>query len=184
MSRIGKAPIQIPKGVEISVSKGNLVSVKGPKGSLNQQVDQDLSLEIEDGVLTVKRPTDQKRHKAMHGLYRALVANMVQGVSEGFVKEMELIGVGYRASNTGQLLELIVGYSHPIMFAVPAEVKLETINEKGKPPMVRLQSHDKQLLGQVAAKIRSFRKPEPYKGKGIKFAGEELRRKAGKSSKK
>lgn len=184
MSRIGKAPIQIPKGVEISVSKGNLVSVKGPKGSLDQQVDQDLSLEIEDGVLTLKRPTDQKRHKAMHGLYRALVANMVQGVSVGFVKEMELIGVGYRASNTGQLLELIVGYSHPIMFAVPAEVKLETINEKGKPPMVRLQSHDKQLLGQVAAKIRSFRKPEPYKGKGIKFAGEELRRKAGKSSKK
>ncbi|MDP4822212.1 MAG: 50S ribosomal protein L6 [Saprospiraceae bacterium] len=184
MSRIGKAPIQIPKGVEISVSKGNLVSVKGPKGSLDQQVDQDLSLEIEDGVLTLKRPTDQKRHKAMHGLYRALVANMVQGVSVGFVKEMELIGVGYRASNVGQLLELIVGYSHPIMFAVPAEVKLETINEKGKPPMVRLQSHDKQLLGQVAAKIRSFRKPEPYKGKGIKFAGEELRRKAGKSSKK
>ncbi|MDP4712020.1 MAG: 50S ribosomal protein L6 [Saprospiraceae bacterium] len=184
MSRIGKAPIQIPKGVEISVSKGNLVSVKGPKGSLDQQVDQDLSLEIADGVLTLKRPTDQKRHKAMHGLYRALVANMVQGVSVGFVKEMELIGVGYRASNVGQLLELIVGYSHPIMFAVPAEVKLETINEKGKPPMVRLQSHDKQLLGQVAAKIRSFRKPEPYKGKGIKFAGEELRRKAGKSSKK
>lgn len=182
MSRIGKAPIQIPKGVEISVSKGNLVSVKGPKGSLDQQVDQDLSLEIEDGVLTLKRPTDQKRHKAMHGLYRALVANMVQGVSVGFVKEMELIGVGYRASNVGQLLELIVGYSHPIMFAVPAEVKLETINEKGKPPMVRLQSHDKQLLGQVAAKIRSFRKPEPYKGKGVKFVGEVLRRKAGKSA--
>ena len=184
MSRIGKAPIALPKGVEISVSKGNLVSVKGPKGTLSQQVDQDLSVEIEDGVLTVKRPTDQKRHKAMHGLYRALLANMVQGVSEGFVKEMELVGVGYKASNTGQLLELTVGYSHPILFAVPAEVKLETINEKGKLPMVRLQSHDKQLLGQVAAKIRSFRKPEPYKGKGIKFAGEDLRRKAGKTAKK
>lgn len=184
MSRIGKAPIELPKGVEVTVSKSNLVSVKGPKGTLEQQVDQDLSIELENGILSLARPTEQKRHKSVHGLYRALLANMVKGVSEGFVKELELIGVGYRASNTGQLLELIVGYSHPIMFAVPAEVKVEAINEKGKPPMVRLQSHDKQLLGQVAAKIRSFRKPEPYKGKGIKFVDEVIRRKAGKSAKK
>ena len=182
MSRIGKAPIQIPKGVEISVSKGNLVSVKGPKGSLDQQVDQDLSLEIEDGVLTLKRPTDQKRHKAMHGLYRALVANMVQGVSVGFVKEMELIGVGYRASNTGQLLELIVGYSHPIMFYIPDELKLTTINEKGQLPTIRLEGFDNQLIGHVAAKIRGLRKPEPYKGKGVRYKGEIIRRKAGKTS--
>lgn len=184
MSRIGKAPIELPKGVEVTVSKSNLVSVKGPKGTLEQQVDQDLSIELENGILTLARPTEQKRHKSVHGLYRSLLANMVKGVSEGFVKELELIGVGYRASNTGQLLELIVGYSHPIMFAVPAEVKVEAINEKGKPPMVRLQSHDKQLLGQVASKIRSFRKPEPYKGKGIKFVDEIIRRKAGKSAKK
>ncbi len=184
MSRIGKAPIELPKGVEISVSKGNLVSVKGPKGTLEQQIDQDLSIQIEDGVLTVTRPTDQKRHKAIHGLYRALLANMVQGVSTGFTKELELVGVGYRASNTGNLLELIIGYSHPIMFAVPAEVKVETVTERGQAPLVRLQSHDKQLLGQVAAKIRSFRKPEPYKGKGIKYVDEVIRRKAGKSAKK
>ena len=184
MSRIGKAPIELPKGVEVTVSKSNLVSVKGPKGTLEQLVDQDLSIELENGILTLARPTEQKRHKSVHGLYRSLLANMVKGVSEGFVKELELIGVGYRASNTGQLLELIVGYSHPIMFAVPAEVKVEAINEKGKPPMVRLQSHDKQLLGQVASKIRSFRKPEPYKGKGIKFVDEIIRRKAGKSAKK
>jgi len=184
MSRIGKAPIELPKGVEVTVSKSNLVSVKGPKGTLEQQVDQDLSIELENGILTLARPTEQKRHKSVHGLYRSLLANMVKGVSEGFVKELELIGVGYRASNTGQLLELIIGYSHPIMFAVPAEVKVEAINEKGKPPMVRLQSHDKQLLGQVASKIRSFRKPEPYKGKGIKFVDEIIRRKAGKSAKK
>jgi large subunit ribosomal protein L6 len=184
MSRIGNAPITIPQGVEIDISKGNLVTVKGPKGSLSEQVDPDLKIEINDGELVVSRPTEQIRHKSMHGLYRSLISNMVQGVSEGFVKELELVGVGYRASNTGQLLELIVGYSHPIMFALPEEVKLSTVTEKGKNPVIRLESNDKQLIGQVAAKIRSFRKPEPYKGKGIRFLGEEIRRKAGKTAAK
>jgi len=184
MSRIGNAPITIPKGVEIDISKGNLVTVKGPKGTLNEQVDPDLKIEINDGDLVVSRPTEQIRHKSMHGLYRSLISNMVQGVSEGFVKELELVGVGYRASNTGQLLELIVGYSHPIMFALPDEVKLSTVTEKGKNPVIRLESIDKQLIGQIAAKIRSFRKPEPYKGKGIRFLGEEIRRKAGKTAAK
>ncbi|MDX1941161.1 MAG: 50S ribosomal protein L6 [Saprospiraceae bacterium] len=182
MSRVGKAPITIPKGVEINISKGNLVTVKGPKGTLSQQVDMDIQLEIEDGVLTLNRPTNQIRHRAMHGLYRALVNNMVQGVTQGFVKELELVGVGYRASNTGQLLELTLGYSHPIMFYVPSEVKVETKQEKGKNPLVRLESIDKQLLGQIAAKIRGFRKPEPYKGKGVKYSDETIRRKAGKTA--
>ena len=182
MSRIGKAPISIPSGVEINVGKGNIVTVKGPKGELHQQIDPDLGVEIEDGELTVTRPTDQKRHKAMHGLYRSLINNMVEGVSNGFVKELELVGVGYRASNIGQLLELQVGYSHPIMFAIPNEVKLETKSDKGKNPMIILESIDKQLIGQIAAKIRAFRKPEPYKGKGIRFKGEEIRRKAGKTA--
>lgn len=182
MSRIGKAPIEIPAGVEISVSKGNLVTVKGKKGTLTQQVDADLSIEIENGVLTVKRPTEQQRHRAMHGLYRSLINNMVEGVSTGFTKELEVIGVGYRAANTGQLLDLTLGYSHPVMFYVPDEVKVEAVMEKGKNPIVKLESHDKQLLGQVAARIRAFRKPEPYKGKGIRFVGEEIRRKAGKTA--
>jgi len=182
MSRIGKAPIEIPKGVEINVSKGNLVTVKGPKGELKQQVDPDLSLSIEDGELTLKRPTDQIRHRSMHGLYRALINNMVEGVTNGFTKELELVGVGYRASNTGQLLELILGYSHPIYFYVPDEIKVDTATEKGKNPVVRLEGIDKQLIGQIAAKIRSFRKPEPYKGKGIRFVGEDIRRKAGKTA--
>ena len=184
MSRVGKAPISLPKGVEVSVSKGNLVTVKGPKGELTQQIDQDLSIDIEDGVLTLKRPTEQKRHLAMHGLYRALINNMVIGVSNPYKKELELVGVGYRASNKGQLLELSLGYSHPIMFAIPNEVKLETKSEKGKNPVILLESIDKQLIGQVAAKIRALRKPEPYKGKGIRFVGEEIRRKAGKSAAK
>ena len=182
MSRIGKAPISIPGGVEISVSKGNLVTVKGPKGTLTQQIDPDLKVEIEDGTLTINRPTDQKRHRSVHGLYRSLVSNMVEGVSAGYTKELELVGVGYRASNTGQLLELTLGYSHPVMFAIPDEVKVEAVMEKGKNPIVKLSSHDKQLIGQVAAKIRKFRKPEPYKGKGIRFVGEEIRRKAGKTA--
>ncbi len=182
MSRIGNAPIDIPSGVNIDVTKGNLVTVKGPKGELTQQIDRDLTLEINDNVLTVKRPTDQKRHRALHGLYRALVQNMVEGVTNGFVKELELVGVGYRANNTGQLLELSLGYSHPIMFALPPEVKLQTTMEKGKNPTIRLESIDKQLIGQIAAKIRSFRKPEPYKGKGIRFVGEQIRRKAGKTA--
>ena len=184
MSRIGKAPIEIPAGVEISVSKGNVVTVKGKRGTLTQHVNADLSVEIEDGVLTVKRPTEQQRHREMHGLYRSLINNMIEGVSNGFVKELEVIGVGYRAANTGQLLDLSLGYSHPVMFYVPDEVKVEAVMEKGKNPIVKLESFDKQLLGQVAAKIRAFRKPEPYKGKGIRFVGEEIRRKAGKTGAK
>jgi len=182
MSRIGKAPISVPAGVTIDVSKGNMVTVKGKQGELMQQVDPDMKLNIEDGTLTLERPTEQKRHKAMHGLYRSLIANMVTGVSEGCVVEMELIGVGYRVANKGNLLELTVGYSHPIYFAVPDEVKVETAMEKGSPPSIKLTSHDKQLIGQVAAKIRAFRKPEPYKGKGIRFKGEEIRRKVGKTA--
>ncbi len=182
MSRIGKAPISLPSGVEITVSKGNLVTVKGPKGELNQQIDPDLGVEIEDGTLTVTRPTDQKRHRAMHGLYRSLINNMVVGVTDAYKKELELVGVGYRAANTGQLLELTLGYSHPVVFMIPSEVKLDTRSDKGKPPVVILESIDKQLIGQVAAKIRAFRKPEPYKGKGIRFVGEQIRRKAGKSA--
>jgi large subunit ribosomal protein L6 len=184
MSRIGNAPISIPSGVNIDISKGNLVTVKGPKGELTQQVDPDLILKIENDELVVERPTDQKRHRSMHGLYRSLVNNMVEGVSNGYVKELEVIGVGYRVANTGQLLELTLGFSHPVMFAIPDEVKVETAMEKGKPPYIRLESVDKQLIGQIAAKIRSFRKPEPYKGKGIRFKGEEIRRKAGKSAAK
>jgi len=184
MSRIGKAPISLPDKVEISVSQGNLVTVKGPKTTLVQQIDPDLTVSVEDGTLTLARPTDQKRHRAVHGLYRSLIANMVVGVSEGYTKELELIGVGYRAENSGQLLTLSLGYSHPVMFAVPDEVKLETIAEKGKPPTIVLTSADKQLLGQIAAKIRKFRSPEPYKGKGIRFKGEEIRRKAGKTAAK
>jgi len=182
MSRIGKAPISIPQGVQIDVSKGNLVTVKGPKGELDQQVDPDLSIEIEDGTLNVARPTESKRHKSMHGLSRSLINNMVEGVSQGFVKEMEVIGVGYRVENKGNLLILTLGYSHPIYFYVPDDVKVDAVMEKGKVPAIRLESIDKQLVGQVAAKIRGFRKPEPYKGKGIRFKGEEIRRKAGKTA--
>lgn len=184
MSRIGKAPIEIPQGVEISVSDSNVVSVKGPKGELKQQIDQDLELKIEDGILELVRPTDQKRHKSLHGLYRSLVANMITGVNEGFVKELELVGVGYRVANYGNLLELTIGYSHPVMFYIPDEIKLETKMEKGQNPSIRLECNDKQLVGQIAAKVRSLRKPEPYKGKGIKYKDEILRRKAGKTAAK
>lgn len=182
MSRIGKAPIELPKGVTIDVNRSNQVVVKGPKGALSQQIDPDIKVKIEEGVLTLERPTEQKRHRAMHGLYRSLVNNMVEGVTKGYVKELELVGVGYRASNTGQLLELTIGFSHPILFALPDEIQVETRMEKGKNPIVRLESIDKQLLGQIAAKIRSFRKPEPYKGKGIRYVGEQVRRKAGKAA--
>lgn len=184
MSRIGKAPISIPSGVTISVSDNNLVSVKGPKGELTQQVDSDIIVNQEDGVLVVKRPSEQKRHKALHGLYRALINNMVVGVTEGYKLEQELVGVGYKASNTGNTLDLVLGFSHHVVFALPAEIKVTTTSEKGKNPTIILESIDKQLLGQVAAKIRSLRAPEPYKGKGIKFVGEQLRRKAGKSAAK
>jgi len=182
MSRIGKLPITLPKGVEVSVSDKNLVTVKGPKGTLTQAMDSGITLKNEDSVLTVNRATEQKRHKALHGLYRALIASMVKGVSEGYKTEQELVGVGYRAVNKGQLLELTLGYSHNVSFDLPVEIKVTTASEKGKNPTVILESADKQLLGMVAAKIRSLRKPEPYKGKGIKFTGEILRRKAGKSA--
>lgn len=184
MSRIGKMPITLPNGVEVKISDKNVVSVKGPKGQLVQQVDPDIKVSLEDGVLSVTRPTDQKRHRSLHGLYRSLINNMVEGVSNGYAKDLEVVGVGYRAANTGQLLELTLGYSHPVMFAIPDEVKVITSQEKGKNPMIRLESADKELIGQIAAKIRSFRKPEPYKGKGIRFLGEILRRKAGKAAAK
>ncbi|MEM0992260.1 MAG: 50S ribosomal protein L6 [Bacteroidota bacterium] len=182
MSRIGKMPISLPDKVEVSISNKNIVTVKGPKGELSQNIHPDMEVTMENGAVEVKRPTNQKRHRAMHGLYRSLINNMVIGVSEGYVKELELVGVGYRCNNTGQLLELILGYSHPIMFMLPDEVKVEAKMEKGKSPSIRLESIDKQLIGQIAAKIRSFRPPEPYKGKGIRFKGEEIRRKAGKTA--
>jgi len=184
MSRIGKAPISIPAGVEIKVDNHNMVSVKGPKGELFQKVDSDLKVSIDDGTLTIARPTEQKRHRAMHGLYRSLINNMVVGCTEGYKKVMELHGVGYRASNKGQLLEMQLGYSHPVVIMLPPPVKVTTETVKGKPPVVTLESYDKQLIGQMAAKIRSYRKPEPYKGKGIRFQGEEIRRKAGKTAAK
>jgi len=184
MSRIGKAPIAIPAGVTVSVSEQNVVTVKGPKGELTQLVDSDITIAQEDGTLTVQRPSEQKRHKALHGLYRALINNMVKGVTEGYKLEQELVGVGYRATNTGNTLDLVLGYSHHYVFQLPSEIKVATTAEKGKNPTIILESIDKQLLGQVAAKIRSLRAPEPYKGKGIKFVGEVLRRKAGKSASK
>ncbi|MGH2624264.1 MAG: 50S ribosomal protein L6 [Sphingobacterium sp.] len=184
MSRIGKAPIAIPAGVTISVSDKNLVTLKGPKGELSQQVDSAITVKEEDGNIIVTRPTEQKKHKSLHGLYRSLLSNMVVGVTEGYKTTQELVGVGYRASNNGSTLELTLGFSHQIVFLLPKEIKVTTTADKGKNPTITLESIDKQLIGQVAAKIRSLRKPEPYKGKGIKFVGEVLRRKAGKSAKK
>ncbi len=182
MSRIGKLPIAIPSGVQITVSDTNLVTIKGKMGTLTQQVDPDIIVKIEGGQLLVQRPTEQQRHRALHGLYRSLLFNMVHGVSEGFKIVQELVGVGYKAVATGQILELSLGYSHNIVFEMPPEIQIATVTERSKNPTITLISHDKQLIGQVAAKIRSFRKPEPYKGKGIKFAGEILKRKAGKSA--
>ncbi len=182
MSRIGKLPIALPKGVEINISDKNVITVKGPKGTLTQNVDSGISINKEEDKLVLVRATEQKRHKAMHGLYRALIASMVKGVSEGYKTEQELVGVGYRAANKGQLLELSLGYSHNVSFELPAEIKVVTSAEKGQNPKIVMESCDKQLLGMVAAKIRSLRKPEPYKGKGIKFTGEVLRRKAGKAA--
>ena len=181
MSRIGKAPISLPKGVEISVHK-NLVTVKGPKGTLTQQVDAAITVANDNGTVTLARPSDAKPHRAKHGLYRALISNMVKGVTEGFVIQQELVGVGYRATTKGQQLQLSLGFSHQITFELPSEIKVSAAQEKGKNPIVRLESVDKQLVGQVAAKIRSLRKPEPYKGKGVRFVGEEVRRKAGKAA--
>lgn len=182
MSRIGKSPVELPKGIEVTIDKSNVIKVKGPKGELFQKIDSDLIIKAEDGMLTIERPTEQKRHKSAHGLYRSLISNMVEGVSNGYVRILELYGVGYRASNTGNLLELSLGYSHPIMFYVPDEIVLSTAAEKGQPPSIKLEGNDKQLIGQVAAKIRAFRAPEPYKGKGIRYKGEVIRRKAGKTA--
>jgi len=181
MSRIGKLPIQVPAGVTVTI-KDSVVTVKGPKGELVQSVNPAIQVSVEAGVITLTRPTESKEHRAMHGLYRSLINNMVLGVSDGYKKELELVGVGYRVSNAGQLLDLSLGYTHNIFLQLPAEIKVETKSERNKNPLIILESADKQLLGQVCAKIRSFRMPEPYKGNGIKFVGEEIRRKSGKSA--
>lgn len=182
MSRIGKLPIEIPAGVKFTVSDTNFVTVKGPKGELSQQVDPEIQLAVEGNTLTVSRPSDEKKHRAMHGLYRSLINNMVVGVSKGYEIKLELVGVGYRAENDGQVLDLVLGYSHHTYIQLPPEVTVEAKSDKRSNPIVTLSSCDKQLLGHIAAKIRSFRKPEPYKGKGVKFVGENIRRKAGKSA--
>ncbi|MCF8253819.1 MAG: 50S ribosomal protein L6 [Bacteroidia bacterium] len=184
MSRIGKAIIKLPAGVDIKVSTGNVVTVKGPKGELTQKLEDDISLDVTDGIVELKRPTEQKRHKALHGLYRSLVNNMITGVTQGYTKRQELVGVGYKAAADGNILDLTLGYSHHIYFEIPKELTVKTEQDKGKNPIVTLEGIDKQLIGQVAAKIRSLRAPEPYKGKGIKFVGETLRRKAGKTASK
>ena len=184
MSRIGKKPIDLPQGVSVDVAADNVVTVKGPKGELSQAVNPEMTVTVDEGVVTVDRPTEQKRHKALHGLYRSLINNMVVGVSEGYKKELELVGVGYKASVANNVLELNLGYSHNIYLAVPQEVKTTAEMQKGKNPIVRLESTDKELIGQVAAKIRSLRKIEPYKGKGVRFVGEQIRRKAGKTAAK
>ena len=182
MSRVGNLPISLPDGVEIKVSDKNLVSVKGPKGELERSVDAAIKVNVNDGQVVIERSTEQKRHKALHGLYRALIANMVKGVSAGFSTQQELIGVGYRANVKGQLLELTLGYSHNVVIELPKEIKATAVSEKGKNPTVTLECSDNELLGMVASKIRSLRKPEPYKGKGIRFVGEHIRRKAGKAA--
>lgn len=182
MSRIGNAPISIPSGVTIAVDNNNVVTVKGTKGELSQKVDEAISIKVDGDVANIERSSEAKKHKAMHGLYRTFISNMVVGVSQGYKKELELVGVGYRATAAGQTLELAVGYSHPIMFNLPKEIKVSAESKKGSAPLVTLESHDKQLIGQVAAKIRSFRKPEPYKGKGVRYKGEYIRRKAGKTA--
>jgi large subunit ribosomal protein L6 len=182
MSRIGKLPIQLPKGVSVNVSDKNVITVKGPRGELHQAMDTAITTEVKDNNLIIKRATEQQRHRALHGLYRSLLHNMITGVSTGYKITQEVVGVGYKVTSTGQVLELTLGYSHNIVMQLPVEVKVQTVTERGKNPIIMLESIDKQLIGQVAAKIRSLRKPEPYKGKGIKFQGEMLRRKAGKSA--
>lgn len=183
MSRIGKLPINLPEGVSIDV-KDSVVTIKGKLGELSQELQGDITVEVTEGKIVVKRPSESKKHKSMHGLYRSLINNMIEGVSKGYEINMELVGVGYRAENQGQILELNLGFSHPIYFVLPEEVKVEAITDRRSNPTIKLTSYDKQLIGQVAAKIRSYRMPEPYKGKGIKFAGEQIRRKAGKSASK
>lgn len=184
MSRIGLAPIEVPQGVEVTIGDSNVVTVKGPLGQLSEELKGDVKVELKDGTIEVSRENEVKQTKAYHGLYRSLINNMVEGVSKGYEKKLELVGVGFRASNNGQQLELSLGFSHNVVFLLPEEVKVETQMERGKNPIVTLKSHDKQLIGQVAAKIRSLRKPEPYKGKGIRFVGEQIRRKAGKAASK
>ena len=182
MSRIGKKPVTLPSGVSVNVSSANELTVKGPKGELKQMIDRDIKISVSGSELLVERPTDQIRHRALHGLYRSLVSNMVVGVTTGFKRELELVGVGYRAAVTGQMIDLALGYSHNIIMDLPKEIKASAIAEKGQNPRIILESNDKQLLGQVAAKLRSLRKPEPYKGKGIRYSDEIVRRKAGKSA--
>jgi large subunit ribosomal protein L6 len=182
MSRIGKAPVTVPDGVTISVGADNVVTVKGPKGELKQPIDRDIKIEVADGQINVSRTTDQIRHRALHGLSRALVANLVKGVTDGYEKKLELIGVGFKASNSGNVLDLALGYSHNIIFEIPKELKVATAQEKGKNPEITLNGIDRQLIGQVAAKIRGLRKPEPYKGKGVRYMGEVVRKKAGKAA--
>jgi large subunit ribosomal protein L6 len=182
MSRIGKKPVSVPQGVTVTIGKDNVVTVKGPKGELKEAIDRDITVEVKDGEVTFNRPTDQGRHRALHGLYRSLVSNMVKGVTEGFSKKLELVGVGYKAANQGNILDLALGYSHNIIIEVPKELKVATAQEKGQNPTITLEGIDKQLLGAVAAKLRSLRKPEPYKGKGVKYSGEFIRRKAGKAA--
>lgn len=182
MSRIGKKPVTIPGGVTVTVNAENVITVKGPKGELKQLMDRDIKAEIKDGQVDIVRPTDQIRHRALHGLYRSLVANMVKGVTDGYQRKLELIGVGFKASNQGNLLDLALGYSHNIIFEIPKELKVATAQEKGDNPKITLEGVDKQLIGQVAAKIRSLRKPEPYKGKGVRYQGEQVRKKAGKAA--
>lgn len=183
MSRIGKKPITLPEKVTISI-EGNVVKVKGPKGELSQTIDPDMKVSVDNGMLLVERPTEQKRHKALHGLYRALLQNMIIGVTEGYKVNLELVGVGYKATANGNVLELALGYSHPIFFGLPPEIKASAVTEKGKNPIVTLESIDKQLIGHIAAKLKSLRPVEPYKGKGIRFVGEQIRRKAGKTASK
>jgi large subunit ribosomal protein L6 len=182
MSRIGKKPVAVPNGVTVTVNNENVITVKGPKGELKQAVDRDIKVEIKDGHVNFVRPTDQIRHRALHGLYRAITSNLVKGVTEGYSKKLELIGVGFKASNQGNLIDLSLGYSHNIIFEVPKELKVATAQEKGQNPIITLEGTDKQLLGQVAAKLRSLRKPEPYKGKGVRYVGEVVRKKAGKAA--
>jgi large subunit ribosomal protein L6 len=182
MSRIGKQPVVIPSGVTVNVTKEGVITVKGPKGELKETIDRDIQVEVNGSEINITRPTDQIRHRAMHGLYRSLISNMVKGVTEGYKKDLELVGVGFKAANTGNVLDLALGYSHNIIFEVPKELKVTTATEKGKNPLISLEGIDKQLLGAVAAKIRSLRKPEPYKGKGVKYTDEVVRRKAGKAA--
>lgn len=182
MSRIGKKPVTVPNGVTITVGSDNVLTVKGPKGELKQAVDRDIKVEVKDGVVSFTRPTDQIRHRALHGLYRAITANLVKGVTEGYTRKLELIGVGFKAASQGNVLDLSLGYSHNIIFEIPKEIKVAAAQEKGQNPIITLEGNDKQLIGQVAAKLRSLRKPEPYKGKGVRYVGEVVRKKAGKAA--